>query len=193
MVLASLGSTDRVVRLWNLDIDLLLGSRSATVGTRYTTAKIVLVGDSGVGKTGLGWHLAHDAFQEHSSTHGQQFWVLQKLRAMRSDETECEAVLWDLAGQPDYRLTHAIFLDRVDLALVLFDLGNHSDPLKGVEYWLKALEDPAGKPCPKILVGARADRASSIPTEEELGAFCRRHQISGGGRSDKCCERPRRR
>ena len=31
--------------------------------------------DSGVGKTGLGWRLAHGEFKEHPSTHGQQFWM----------------------------------------------------------------------------------------------------------------------
>ena len=64
----------------------------------YTTAKIVLVGDSGVGKTGLGWRLAHDEFKEQASTHGQQFWMLDSLATTRGDGTDCEAVLWDLGA-----------------------------------------------------------------------------------------------
>jgi WD40 repeat protein len=125
-VLATLGDSDRSVRVWDLDLSVLLESVPDDAAVRYTTAKIVLVGDSGVGKTGLGWRLSHNVFKEHSSTHGQQFWVLEHLRAKRSDQTECEAVLWDLAGQSDYRLTHALFLDKVDLALILFDPGNQS-------------------------------------------------------------------
>ena len=62
----------------------------------------MLVGDSGVGKTGLGWRLAHGAVKEHASTHGQKFWVHEQLGTQRQDGTRCEAVLWDLAGQPDY-------------------------------------------------------------------------------------------
>jgi small GTP-binding protein len=146
----------------------------------YTTAKVVLVGDSGVGKTGLGWRLSHGVFKEHSSTHGQQFWVVEELGTARSDGTECEAVLWDLAGQPDYRLTHALFLEAVDLAIILFDPGNHSDPLKGVEYWLRALDRRDKNTCPKILVAARADRANPTLTADELRAFCDRHGITGG-------------
>jgi GTPase SAR1 family protein len=146
----------------------------------YTTAKIVLVGDSGVGKTGLGWRLAHGTFKEHASTHGQQFWTVDRLLVVRSDGTNCEGVLWDLAGQPDYRLTHALFLDKIDLALILFDPGNHSEPLKGVEYWLKALGSENGKTCPKILVAARTDRSGPTMTAAELDSFCHRYDIRGG-------------
>jgi WD40 repeat protein len=150
-LLATLDRADRGVRIWSLDYSSLLRRASVAPAVRYTTAKIVLVGDSGVGKTGLGWRLAHRVFREHPSTHGQQFWIVDRLRSVRSDNTECEAVLWDLAGQPDYRLTHALFLDKVDLALLLFDPGNHSNPLKGVEYWLKALGPDSDKACSKIL------------------------------------------
>jgi len=38
-----------------------------------------MVGDTGVGKTGLGWRPAHGEFKEHASTHGQQFWPLTLL------------------------------------------------------------------------------------------------------------------
>jgi GTPase SAR1 family protein len=179
-----------VIHLWELDLDVLLGkatkAKPAMKAVHHTTAKIVLVGDSGVGKTGLGWRLAHGEFKEHSSTHGQQFWVLDQLGTRRADNTECEAILWDLAGQPDYRLTHALFLDDADLALVLFDSTDSRDPLHGVEFWLKQLKsgrkksDDAQSPCPTILVGARADRGEARLTQEELDAFCRERGINGG-------------
>lgn len=185
-LLATLDAGNHNVRLWNVDIGSLqsvpLPAQEADPAIRYTTAKIVLVGDSGVGKTGLGWRLAHGEFKEHSSTHGQQFWVLNQLHSVRADGTECEAVLWDLAGQADYRLTHALFLEKVDAALVLFDPGNQIDPLKGVRYWLNALDRDTHKPIPKILVGAREDRAASTLTPADLMQFCNDKQISGGAR-----------
>ena len=76
---------------------MLLGkapeARVAMRAVHHTTAKIVLVGDSGVGKTGLGWRLAHGEYKEHSSTHGQQFWVVNELGTRRRDGPECEAIL----------------------------------------------------------------------------------------------------
>ncbi|MDQ3830672.1 MAG: hypothetical protein M3361_15490 [Candidatus Tectomicrobia bacterium] len=178
-----------LIHLWELDFDVLLGkalkARPAMKAVHHTTAKIVLVGDSGVGKTGLGWRLAHDEFKEHSSSHGQQFWVLDELGTRRADGTECEAILWDLAGQPDYRLIHALFLDDADLALVLFDPTDSRDPLHGVEFWLKQLKaGPASRQspdaCQTILVGARADRGEARLTQEELDEFCRQRGILGG-------------
>ncbi len=147
----------------------------------YTTAKIALVGDSGVGKTGLGWRIAHGHFKEHASTHGQQFWVIEDFGATREDGTECEAVLWDLAGQPDYRLIHALFLDDVDLALVLFDPTHPHEPLKGVEYWLNQLHHHCLKrTCHSILVGARVDRGMPTLTKEELQHFCQTQKVTHG-------------
>jgi WD40 repeat protein len=187
-ILATLGAKERIIRIWELDLDILLGKtpEARSEAVHHTTAKIVLVGDSGVGKTGLGWRLAHGEFKEHASTHGQQFWVLNELGTRRADNTECEAILWDLAGQPDYRLTQALFLDDADLALVLFDPTDNRDPLHGVEFWLKQLKAGRNKlndakgGCPTILVGARADRGEARLTQEELDEFCRQRGIAGG-------------
>ena len=72
-----------IVGVWELDAaQLLSGEHVESVA--YATAKVVLVGDSGVGKTGLGWRLAHGEFKEQASTHGQQFWVLDELKHTRA-------------------------------------------------------------------------------------------------------------
>lgn len=176
-ILATLGEKDTIIRIWELDEALLLSQ--AEESAHYTTAKLVLVGDSGVGKTGLGWRLAHGQFKEHASTHGQQFWPISQLGLKRKDGTECEAVLWDLAGQHVYRQIHAIFLENVAAALVLFDPSNRQDPLKGVEFWLEQLKGKGQLP-PTILVGARVDRGAPALSRQELEQFCRRYGISGG-------------
>lgn len=171
---------DKSIRIWGVNYEALMKNAFLDLSVRYTTAKIVLVGDSGVGKTGLGWRLAHNEFKEHYSTHGQQFWVVPELKKTREDGTECEAVLWDLAGQPDYRLVHSLYLDDVDAALVLFDPTNRQEPLSGVDFWLNQLKDKDKKLRNSILVGARTDRGTSTLTDEELKAYCERNGISGG-------------
>ncbi len=176
-LLATLGEDDEIIRIWELDETVLLGQAQESV--HYTTAKLVLVGDSGVGKTGLGWRLAHGEFKEHASTHGQQFWAIPELGLKRADGTECEAVLWDLAGQHVYRQIHSIFLDNVAAALVLFDPGNRQEPLKGVQFWLEQLKGKGQLP-PAVLVGARVDRGAPALAREEIEQFCQRYGIRGG-------------
>ncbi len=181
-LLATVGSdpgskADNIIHLWELDTNSIL-SRSRPASVMYTSAKIVLVGDSGVGKTGLGYRLATGTFKDHASTHGQQFWLLDYLGVTREDGAQCEAILWDLAGQPDYRLIHALFLDNADLALILFDPTRDDAPLHGVDYWLSQL-GVSGAPAKAtrrgrevILIAARADRGSPRMTANEIAGFC---------------------
>ena len=179
---ASEKERSRQIHLFDLNYDLLLSQRAAQPAAsraiHHTTGKIVLVGDHSVGKSALGHRLIHGRFETQESTHGQQFWVFPALGKHRADGTECEAILWDFAGQPDYRLVHALFVDNADLALVLFDASDLRDPLHGVDFWLKQLRTEQSR-CPIILVAAQTDRGTSPLTAEELEAFCKRHEIVG--------------
>jgi small GTP-binding protein len=172
----------RLIHLWELDYDVLLGQRAgvaaAARAVHHATGKIVLVGDHGVGKSTLGYRLIHGRFEKQEATHGQQFWVFPDLGKRRADGTDCEAILWDFAGQPDYRLVHALFADNSDLALVLFDASDLRDPLHGVGFWLKQLQRGQSR-CPIILVAAQTDRGVCSLTPEELKAYCQKHGIVG--------------
>ena len=157
------------------DYSLLLNaSFPESKSIQYTTAKLVLVGDSGVGKTGLGWRLAHDEFKEHSSTHGQQFWVIPELGKQtrgwhRVRSRACG--IWP--GSPITAWCTRSFLDDVDTALVLFDPTNRQEPLSGVDFWLNQLKQKDKDLCNSILVGARTDRGTSTLTKDELTGLLR--------------------
>lgn len=146
---------------------------------RYCAARIVLLGDSGVGKTALGWRLAHDEFRSFPSTHGRQFWFAPQLAQTLADGCECEVVIWDLAGQPDYRITHTLYLDNLDVALLLFDATEREDPLKGVKYWLGHLTK--AEPRPDLLLSAsRIDRGMSAILDTEVTALAASYDLDAG-------------
>lgn len=65
-VLATLGPGGRVVRVWELDPPTIAARRDVAPTTHYANSKVVLVGDTGVGKTGLGLVLAGEAFKPTS-------------------------------------------------------------------------------------------------------------------------------
>ena len=177
-LVSSLDVVDTAVHLWKIDVAAFRAWRSQTSSVHYTTAKIALVGDSSIGKSGLGYRLAESRFQVTESSHGQQFWIVDELGTIRDDGTQCEAILWDFAGQPTFRPIHALFLEDIDIALILFD-PTRPDTLSGVDYWLKHLEDEQHS-CRIILVAARSDVSQSPLSLSDIQAFCRERNIDGG-------------
>lgn len=164
-LLATLGNEDRAIRIWHLDDVALLGAEYTTETWHYRNAKIVLVGDTGVGKSGLGLVMSGRPWVPTGSTHGCKVWTFSNETMTLPDgrhETR-EALLWDLAGQPGYRLTNQLHLNEVAVALVVFDASNEVEPLAGVRHWDRALrqavrrQGDAALPMTKFLVAARSD------------------------------------
>ena len=156
-VMAAPGPSKNEINIWDLDLALLRGAEPATPTVFYVNAKAVLLGESSVGKSGLGIRIAEGEFRQTESTHGAQFWHFptERLPALPPN-VQAELTLWDLAGQPEYRLTHQLFLDDTDAALLLFDCSDPNDPFRGVPYWAKALKKHAPN-ARKFLVSARCD------------------------------------
>lgn len=166
---------NRVVEVWSIT-----PPETERAAVRYSTAKIVLLGDAHTGKSTLGHRLVFGEFKEYPSTHGQQVWPLDALRATREDGTEQEALLWDLAGQRDYRLLHTLYVGDADVVLVVFDASKDEDPLSGARYWLQAVARAGAVPPPVILVSAKIDQAGEGLSRAEIDAFCAANGVTGG-------------
>lgn len=179
-VLVVLEGAGRHVSVWSLDTHAILQTPPADESVKYVTAKVALVGDTGVGKTCLGWRLAYDEFKVHPSTHGQQLYLSDGLKGERADGGECVVALCDSAGQPDYRFVNTLFLDDAALALLVFDPMERREPLAAVEYWLNQLSADGAHGCRRILVGTKIDDRPLAVTAAELDGFCQRYGIEGG-------------
>jgi hypothetical protein len=179
-ILAVRDDAAHVIELWEYDADVLLGTAPVQAQARYVTARIALVGDSMVGKTHLGHRLATGAWKPYPSTHGQQFWLVPTLGGTRTDGATCEAVLWDFAGQADYRILHALFFDEIDVAILAFDASERVHPLKGVDFWQRQLACAGAKGSRRLLVGTKIDRGAPSLTDAELAAWCAENGVDGG-------------
>ncbi len=167
-VLATLDRGDQMIRIWSYAPEVLREAAPAQQTVRYTNAKIVLVGDSGVGKTCLSDALRGKPFTLHDSTHGRQVWRYDTEERMVEKEANTheirEILLWDMAGQPSYRLIHQLHLNEVSVALVMFDVSKEGDPFAGVKYWNRALtqamlhQRQAQRHLQKFLIAGRVDR-----------------------------------
>ena len=180
-ILATLDDDNRAIRIWELDLDILLSPPPPSGLVHYTNAKVVLVGDTGVGKSGLSLSLTGQPFRPTESTHGRHVWNLGSTKVKLDDgrEETRETLLWDLAGQPGYRLIHQLHLNEVAVALVVFDARSEADPFAGVRHWDRALRQAqrlqgrAGPALQKFLVAARTDRGSIPVSPARIQALVR--------------------
>jgi WD40 repeat protein len=175
--IASVGHDD-TLRVWDIPAPIL--ARVATSRKRgYVNAKVVLLGDSGVGKSGLALRLWHDRWEKTESSHGIEIQRLVLADAGDDPDVVREVWLWDLAGQPDYRLTHQLFMEQTALAVLVFD-PQKPDLFETVGYWQHALGKVAQKHAvPGILAAARCDRPSLRLTLDEVREWAAARGLHG--------------
>ncbi|MCY2995674.1 MAG: DUF4365 domain-containing protein, partial [Planctomycetota bacterium] len=141
---------------------------------QYTNAKVLLVGESGVGKTGLSNYLAHGIKVQDDkplpSTDGAwaTHWPLQ--HDNQKAGVEREIWLWDFAGQVDYRLVHQLFMDDTAAAVLVFNPQNEN-PFEGLGHWDRDLQKAARKPFAKLLAAARVDRGGLVVSAASMEKF----------------------
>lgn len=137
--------------------------------------KVVLIGDSGVGKSNLLSRFTRNEFNlETKSTIGVEF----ATRSIRTEGKTIKAQIWDTAGQERYRaITSAYYRGAVG-ALLVYDISKYSS-FKNVERWLTELRENADRNIVIMLVGNKSDlrHLREVPTEEAK-AFSEKHKLS---------------
>jgi small GTP-binding protein len=170
------------VRVWNLSkfetedraleaLDMALPSAPDQV--QYTNAKVLLVGESGVGKTGLSKRLALDDWQPSDSTVGA--WATQWKVPVSPDEdggdgVEREIWLWDFGGQADQRLIHQLYMDETALTVLIFD-GQKEDLFETLGQWDRDLTRASSQEFSKLLVAGRVDAGGLRVSRTQIEAF----------------------
>jgi small GTP-binding protein len=164
-------------------IESLATVAPAEATTQVACAKIVLVGESNVGKS----YLAHRIATGHppdagtiKSTHGMKFWPLSPDRLCGDSKAPAgqrrDIVLWDMGGQEEYRLIHQLFLHDTSVALLLLDPTRGATAFKEVETWNKYLvKQLRERKAVKLLVGAKLDEP--VDTVDRAGV----EQLRNGG------------
>ncbi|XP_035528158.1 RAB11a, member RAS oncogene family, like, partial [Morone saxatilis] len=138
-------------------------------------AVVVLIGDSGVGKSNLLSRFTRNEFNlESKSTIGVEF----ATRSIQVEGKTVKAQIWDTAGQERYRaITSAYYRGAVG-ALLVYDIAKHLT-YENAERWLKELQDHADSNIVIMLVGNKSDlrHLRAVPTDEAK-AFAEKHGLS---------------
>ncbi|XP_067878675.1 ras-related protein Rab-11A-like [Heterodontus francisci] len=136
--------------------------------------KVVLIGESGVGKSNLLSRFTRNEFNHDSrTTIGVEF----STRSVLVDGVTVKTQIWDTAGLERYRaITSAYYRGAVG-ALLVYDISKHLT-YDSVERWLSELLDHADNNLVVMLVGNKTDLSEirAVPAEEAR-SFAEKHNM----------------
>lgn len=115
--------------------------------------KLVLIGDSGVGKSCLLLRFADGSFQEsYISTIGVDF----RFRTVDIGDKKVKLQIWDTAGQERFRTITSAYYRGADGIIMVYDVTN-SESFENVKNWLNEVEDHASEDTCKLMIGNKND------------------------------------
>ena len=130
--------------------------------------KIIVIGDSGVGKSCLTTQAVRNNFEEfYTATVGFEFLTFN----MRINNNVLKLQIWDTCGQEVYKSLISNFYRNSSLALILYAINNR-DSFQHAETWLNDLKNQANPNVRVFLVGNKSDLENErVVTKEEGEKF----------------------
>lgn len=126
--------------------------------------KLLMIGDSAVGKTSLLLRYANDTF---SSTFITTIGIDFKIKTIDLDGKRVKLQIWDTAGQEQFRtITRSYFRGAQGIVLV-YDITDRGT-FNSVRSWMSQINDHADAQVNRVLIGNKCDYESArqVSTEE---------------------------
>ncbi|CAN6579544.1 unnamed protein product [Malus baccata var. baccata] len=115
--------------------------------------KLLLIGDSGVGKSCLLLRFADDSYLDsYISTIGVDF----KIRTVEQDGKTIKLQIWDTAGQERFRTITSSYYRGAHGIIVVYDVTDQ-ESFNNVKQWLNEIDRYASENVNKLLVGNKCD------------------------------------
>ena len=154
-----------------------MATRATSAGAKPPLYKIVMLGDSGVGKTSLVARLTNpDRPMNHdiSATMGIEF----DTQMLDTEHGKVKAQIWDTAGQERFaRVLLPTYFRKAKGVILVYDITNAKSFESLSERWMTQLNDHASSDdLAKLLVGNKSDlEASREVSREKAREFCKIH------------------
>ena len=136
--------------------------------------KVVLLGESGVGKTSIISRFINGTFEESlMSTNGASY-VCRNLTFPEYQNRMIRFEIWDTAGQEQYRALNKIFYKDASICILVYDITNIKSFNALKDYWYKEIIDI----CPKnTTLGLAANKSDlyerEVVPEEDARNFAK--------------------
>ncbi len=134
--------------------------------------KLVLLGDSGVGKTSLVQRYVYDSL---SPDVGRTIGAVLHVKKIELNDVVHKQVIWDLGGQESFAELREQYCANSSAALFVFDR-TRLETFQNIDEWLTALYSSAGK-IPVIAVENKIDLESVITSTQIQGMLEARELI----------------
>jgi len=127
--------------------------------------KLLLIGDSGVGKSCLLLRFSDDTFTTNFiTTIGIDF----KIRTIELDGKRIKLQIWDTAGQERFRtITTAYYRGAMGI-LLTYDVTDENS-FQNIRNWMKNIEEYAAENVNKILIGNKCDLVEKKVVDSQKG------------------------
>ncbi|XP_016356326.1 ras-related protein Rab-13-like isoform X2 [Sinocyclocheilus anshuiensis] len=127
--------------------------------------KLLLIGDSGVGKTCLIIRFAEDNFNStYISTIGIDF----KVKTIEFEGKKVKLQVWDTAGQERFKtITTAYYRGAMGIILV-YDITDEKS-FENIQNWMKSIKENASVGVSQMLLGNKCDIEAKRKVSKEIG------------------------
>ncbi|KAK8935097.1 Ras-related protein RABC1 [Platanthera zijinensis] len=150
-----------------------MGSSSAHGNSHDYSFKILLIGDSGVGKSSLLVSFISNHVDDLSPTIGVDF----KIKHFMVGDKKLKLTIWDTAGQEKFRTLTSSYFRNTQGIILVYDVSERETFSNLSEVWAKEIElYSTNQDCIKMLVGNKVDKEGErVVTKEEGSAFAQEY------------------
>ena len=125
--------------------------------------KLLIIGESGVGKTCLLLRFTDDSFTaNHLTTIGIDF----KIKIINLENKLIKLQIWDTAGQERFRTITKTYYKGAHGIILTYDVTDENS-FKNIKNWIKQIEQNAQTNVCKVRVGNKCDKTERQISEEE--------------------------
>ncbi|KAI4371322.1 hypothetical protein MLD38_019570 [Melastoma candidum] len=143
------------------------GHGGSNIGNHDLSFKILLIGDSGVGKSSLLLTFIPSSLEDLSPTIGVDF----KIKLLKVGGRRLKLTIWDTAGQERFRTLTSSYYRNVQGIVLVYDVTRRESFTNLCDVWAKEMElYSTNRSCVKMLVGNKVDRDSErmVSTKEGM-------------------------
>lgn len=125
--------------------------------------RIVIIGDTTVGKTSIVNQHAHQYFNSKEAATVGALFVFYKENVSGVD---IEMQIWDTAGQERYQTLGPIYYRNAAAGIIVFDRTSRNT-FENIPNWIKSFQDAAGSDAILVIAGNKSDLGDQIAVSNE--------------------------